>query len=408
MRTQHHLRSLLEAHGAREFLISEDTAEAVIRFAIDERRVRIVLPLPSATDPTLTHTPGGRLRGKRAHERAYEQELRRHWRVALLMLRGKLEAIAIGASSVELEFPLNGPEGEHRTAQLRVLLSRSSAALAAGMLIPLFGLTSIALPANAVERVSAAFLPAGLFSYELGDSVGAAPPGLGGGEGSAPPSVREPLAREVAPEEATSARGAIGQEESGAPTAPGRPAAENHADEAVPVEPPNPSEPEAEPPGAHVASAPLTVEPAASAGPAPAVTPAPPRGGTGEPAPKSAAGGQSPAKPEPKDEAKGKDQKQDRGQSKDKGQGGDKGPAEVRDNEKGQGEGQGQGQDREKEKGQDGTSGNGRGQGNDQSPEGQGRPPQAGETNPASENDGGGQAPSAGPPDHADRGHEKK
>jgi hypothetical protein len=85
------------------------------------RQVRIFVPLPSKTEREITHTETGRLRSEREQRKAWEQACRQAWRVTVLLIKAKLEAIEIGNTTVEQEFlnDLMLPNGQTVGAFLR-------------------------------------------------------------------------------------------------------------------------------------------------------------------------------------------------------------------------------------------------------------------------------------------------
>lgn len=105
------IEGLLIAHGADNIMtgISRAQCVAFVAFSLEGRQVKLVLPLPD-----IAKIPRKRVRrgdgaelGDRTDEqiaKEWEQQCRQRWRALLLVVKGKLEMIEIGASSVDREF----------------------------------------------------------------------------------------------------------------------------------------------------------------------------------------------------------------------------------------------------------------------------------------------------------------
>lgn len=104
-RSRAEIESLLRKHGAAGFAYAWQESSARIEFLMENRHLRFELALPPQTDPAFARTPGGRrMRRPEDRERAWEQACRASWRALLLIIKAKLEAIAIGVSVFEQEF----------------------------------------------------------------------------------------------------------------------------------------------------------------------------------------------------------------------------------------------------------------------------------------------------------------
>src|SRR5262249_9224960 len=75
-----------------------------ISFKIQDRYVRILMPMPGRNDPALRKSEQGRQRTAAAQQSAYEQAVRARWRALGLIIKAKLEAVAIGITTIEREF----------------------------------------------------------------------------------------------------------------------------------------------------------------------------------------------------------------------------------------------------------------------------------------------------------------
>jgi len=116
------LERLLVKHGAKQYGTAHDDANgfAIVHFKMSERLIRLQIPIPPLTDwpdPTKPSyqqkvrgkTPrtwdrlgeGGRVAWVRTE---WEQVCRTRWRCMLLIVKAKLELIAMKLSDVEREF----------------------------------------------------------------------------------------------------------------------------------------------------------------------------------------------------------------------------------------------------------------------------------------------------------------
>lgn len=102
-RSRSEIEKTLTRYGATTFAYGWDADRASIQFVMDGRQVRFVLPLPDRRDREFTHHSRG-ARTDSAAEAAYEQAVRQRWRALALMVKAKLEAVAAGIVSFEVEF----------------------------------------------------------------------------------------------------------------------------------------------------------------------------------------------------------------------------------------------------------------------------------------------------------------
>lgn len=99
----------LSRYGAVSFAYGWDQQRALIEFAVHNRRVRFVLPLPDRDDPAFTTYKRGQFGSvqKRSPEEAikrWEQACRQRWRALALAVKAKLEVVDVGISTFEDEF----------------------------------------------------------------------------------------------------------------------------------------------------------------------------------------------------------------------------------------------------------------------------------------------------------------
>lgn len=99
----------LARYGATSFAFGWDQQRALIEFAVHNRRVRFVLPLPDRNDPAFTTYKRGQFSDvqKRTPDEAtkrWEQACRQRWRALALAVKAKLEVVDVGISTFEDEF----------------------------------------------------------------------------------------------------------------------------------------------------------------------------------------------------------------------------------------------------------------------------------------------------------------
>ena len=103
-RSKGELERLLAAHGATGFGYMIKDSTAVILFEARGRRIQFTLPLPSITDSAVRLTPTGLDRQPAAVQDALAQATRARWRALVLVVKAKLESVALGITAFEEEF----------------------------------------------------------------------------------------------------------------------------------------------------------------------------------------------------------------------------------------------------------------------------------------------------------------
>jgi hypothetical protein len=83
-RTQEEVKKRLKAVGADQIAVFESAERSAVAFSALGRMYRIEVPRPKSKDP--------------------DQEERRAWRLMLLLIKAKLEAVREGATTIEREF----------------------------------------------------------------------------------------------------------------------------------------------------------------------------------------------------------------------------------------------------------------------------------------------------------------
>lgn len=101
--TAFEIQALLTKKGASAFMYGESATDVAIAFEMESIRYRFVVPIPPEEADEVRFTPRGVERNATARKDAREQLKRARMRALLLLLKAKLEAVAIGASTLEEE-----------------------------------------------------------------------------------------------------------------------------------------------------------------------------------------------------------------------------------------------------------------------------------------------------------------
>lgn len=125
----------LRAYGATQFGYLIDERKACVVFVFANYPIRLELPLPDVGDKSIRYAKGGKRRTEQQQQTAHNQAIRQAWRVLLLLVKAKLEAVDAGISTVEKEFfaDLVLPSGRRLFDELQPRLPQ----LAAGESLPL-------------------------------------------------------------------------------------------------------------------------------------------------------------------------------------------------------------------------------------------------------------------------------
>lgn len=105
-RTRVELERLLVKHGATQHAVGSDLERGVasVMFTMVGRRVRLTVPLPMLADYRRPSSRWAAPPSVATATKRHAQASRARWRAVLLLTKAKLEAIALGLSSVEREF----------------------------------------------------------------------------------------------------------------------------------------------------------------------------------------------------------------------------------------------------------------------------------------------------------------
>ncbi len=96
---------VVDKHGATKFLTYWTEEYAIVMFEVYGRLVRFVLPMPSRDE--FIRNNAGRKRKPEAQRSAFEAEVRRIWRVMVLLIKAKFELVDNKVTSFEEEFLAN-------------------------------------------------------------------------------------------------------------------------------------------------------------------------------------------------------------------------------------------------------------------------------------------------------------
>lgn len=148
------IERILSRYGATAFGYGWNELGAVVTFEAHGRRIQFTLAMPSRDDPRFTSYTRGKVSQTRYRrtdaeaERLWEQATRQRWRALALVVKAKLEAVAVGISTFETEFLpytlIPGPNGRPVTVA-EAILPRIEEAYETGQ--PLDGGFLLALPA---------------------------------------------------------------------------------------------------------------------------------------------------------------------------------------------------------------------------------------------------------------------
>lgn len=96
------IRKTVERYGAKGFLFGTSDGIGIVGFQLQNRAIRIRLPMPLMDDFRLT--PTGRERDVNSSRIEHEKASRQRWRALALVVKAKLEAVESGISTVDDEF----------------------------------------------------------------------------------------------------------------------------------------------------------------------------------------------------------------------------------------------------------------------------------------------------------------
>ena len=86
LQSRNEIEKTLQRYGADKFLYGHERGMAMVGFQMNDRHIKIMLPLPEGESPK------------------DQQETRRRWRSLAMIIKAKLEAVASGVSVFDEEF----------------------------------------------------------------------------------------------------------------------------------------------------------------------------------------------------------------------------------------------------------------------------------------------------------------
>lgn len=138
------IETVLTKYGADQFISGWADDTAVVAFRMNERHIKMQLPLPDRKDPDITHYKRGYSLVERsvdAQANRYEQACRARWRALLLVIKAKLEAIETGISVFDDEFMphIVMPDGRTVSEHIRPAITNAYETGDMPPLLPHFG-----------------------------------------------------------------------------------------------------------------------------------------------------------------------------------------------------------------------------------------------------------------------------
>lgn len=98
------LEKMLIRYGAEGFGYMWRDGSAAVMFEFKGYSIKIKVTLPNRNDKRFTLTDTGRERSEAQAQKAFEQASRQIWRVLIMMIQAKFEAILMGTTTFEHEF----------------------------------------------------------------------------------------------------------------------------------------------------------------------------------------------------------------------------------------------------------------------------------------------------------------
>lgn len=128
-RSKAEIERLLMRYGADQFLRGSSLAPRceMIAFRMQGRNVKLHLPMPDPGDELFRLTPTGMERSESVVRAEWEKEVRRRWRVFILLIKTQLEAIELGIMDLDEAFFANivVPGGRRLVDEMRPQLAQA-------------------------------------------------------------------------------------------------------------------------------------------------------------------------------------------------------------------------------------------------------------------------------------------
>lgn len=110
-KTRQEIEELVNKYGATQYMSAYDATRSFVGFTMQDRQVHFLVPLPNPADRAFTcyrdRYGYERARTADAAKKEWEQACRTRWRALLLVIKAKLEAVAVGISTFDTEFMAN-------------------------------------------------------------------------------------------------------------------------------------------------------------------------------------------------------------------------------------------------------------------------------------------------------------
>ena len=103
-RSRVEIEKTIRKYGATGFFYAFEDTTAMLGFKIGGETIKLYIQLPDPDDEEFHTTETGRKRKANQAYQAWEQACRTAWRVQLLLIKAKLEAIETGETTVRREF----------------------------------------------------------------------------------------------------------------------------------------------------------------------------------------------------------------------------------------------------------------------------------------------------------------
>ena len=122
-KSQAEIKRTLSKYGATAFAFAESKDRAMVRFEMNARHVKFMLPIPILQSPAPSWN---QKKGLFYSQDRLDQELRRRWRCLLLAIKSKLECVETGITTFEQEFmahivlPDGSTVGEFMAPQIEI------------------------------------------------------------------------------------------------------------------------------------------------------------------------------------------------------------------------------------------------------------------------------------------------
>ena len=135
------IERIVERYGATGFMSGWTANHAVIAFAMNDRQVRFILPLPDKQADEFTSYMRGSVQYQReeaAAAKLWEQACRQRWRALALVIKAKLEAVESNISTFEDEFMASivMPNGRTVSEEVRPRIAQAYASGEMPALLP--------------------------------------------------------------------------------------------------------------------------------------------------------------------------------------------------------------------------------------------------------------------------------